>query len=142
MAGNSNAGRKTKLTEELIEEIYNYISNGLSNIDSCIMCNIAETTFYDWLKRGRNDTESQNDTIYAEFSKAIKKAEIQFKETHINNIQKASKGGSWQASAWLMERKHFKEWGNKQHIDHGGSVEVQIDTIQIPERNLKGKDDD
>ena len=111
MAGNENSGRKTLLTEELIKELCKAKESGLSNLACCDYVGINETTLYEYLNRGEADAKMGEETIYAKFSKEFKKSISKFKAYHINLIQQASKKGSWQGSAWLLERAYPKEFG-------------------------------
>ena len=105
-----------KISDEKIKEICDWISNGNSNIDAAILSDISEFTFYEWKKRGKKDIKNKVDTEYSKFSKSLKKAEIEFKNYHVFNIQKQS-DKNWPASALLLERKYFNEYGKKEKIE-------------------------
>lgn len=79
------------------KEICAHIAGGLSRNDAIILSDITVETFYQWMKK-------------PEFSEAIRKAEVQFKGYHLNNIAEHAKK-TWQASAWILERKFFNEFG-------------------------------
>ena len=83
-----------KYSPELVSEICGYIAEGSTNADAAQMAGISEKTLYEWCKK-------------SEFSKAIKKALLDFKRTHVSAI-----AGSrhWQARAWLLERKFPDEF--------------------------------
>ncbi len=111
------AGRKTKISKELIDEICTYKENGLSDKDVCDMVGIDQSTFCRWLKEAEtgidgNDSSkpAANLELKKELSEEIKKAKVAFKAYHIQNINKASKK-NWQASAWVLERFYPKEFG-------------------------------
>lgn len=104
-----------KLNKELIKELCKYISNGLSQKDSCCLCDIDESTFYIWKKKAEGQTKG----LYFEFIQSLKKATARHKAWHISNIRKASEK-NWTASAWILERKYFKEFGRKQALEHMG----------------------
>jgi hypothetical protein len=96
-----------KLSEEMIAELCKWIGMGLSNLDACRLCNIHEATFYRWLKNGNGARPTRMERKLCE---SLKKAEAQFKATHVANILKHAKDGAWQASAWMLERKQPKEY--------------------------------
>jgi transposase len=108
--------RKPKLTPELIKEFCTCISNGLTNKDACMICDISEVTLYDWINK------AENGGLYAELTKSMKKAEAQFKAFHLQNVTKAGKT-SWQASAWMLERKFKREFGRFENAGSGEGVE-------------------
>ena len=114
MAGNENSGRKTLLTEELIKELCKAKESGLSNLACCDYVGIDEMTLYQFLRKGEaKELEgfTPENSIYVKFMKEFKKSISKFKAYHINLIQQASKKGSWQGSAWLLERAYPKEFG-------------------------------
>ena len=62
----------------------------------------------------------------AEFDTAILAAEAEFIDSQIANIRMASKT-SWQASAWLLERKFPSEFSQPQVQLHHGVVKVEFE---------------
>ena len=79
------------------------MAKGFTNRDAATMAGIHEDTFYDWMKK------------FPDFSESIKKTEILRKLTLIGNIFKASET-EWQAAAWYLERTYRKEFGRKTRI--------------------------
>jgi hypothetical protein len=112
-----------KLNEEMIEKARKYISEGHYANVVCNFMGIGETAYYDYLKKGKADEEEGKDTIFSKFSKAIKEAESTAEMRHLQNILKTADDGTWQASAWYLERKHKNRWSLKQEIEH------QVDQI-------------
>jgi hypothetical protein len=108
--------RKPKLTPELIKEFCSYVANGLTNKDACMLCDIDESTFYGWINK------EARGGLYVELIKSIKKAEGKFKAFHLQNVTKAGKT-SWQASAWMLERKFKREFGRFDNTASGEGVE-------------------
>ncbi len=121
-------GRPLSLTKEVIAELCTYIENGNTQKDAILMCGFTETTLYDWLKKARANEEAGVESIYTELSKSLKKSESRFKAYHIQQIHKASKT-TWQASAWLLERKYPKEYAK---VDRT-SVIMEDDNGQLGE---------
>ena len=101
--------RPTKLTDELQEAICQRVSNSESPAAAAQACGIAESTHYDWMKRG-----SLGDSPYSEYSEAIKKAQAEAESSHVANIQKAGADGKWQASAWWLERTMPEKYGKRE----------------------------
>ncbi len=104
------AGRKSKLTPELQKKFCAYVSGGLTKKGAADAVCISETALYDWLQRGQKDEDAGKDTVYSEFLESVKKAEADFKLTHIRTIQEAS-ADDWKAAAWLLERCYRNEYG-------------------------------
>lgn len=114
MAGNHNSGRKTILDDKLIKAICEAKESGLSNIACCDYVGIDELTLYQFIRKGEErerNGETEETSIYVKFIKEFKKSTAKFKAYHIGLIQQASKKGSWQGSAWLLERSFPKEFG-------------------------------
>ena len=80
---------------------------------SCRLAGISDSIFYKWKARG----EKENEGVYLQFLQASLKASEQFKQTNINIIQAAAKDGTWQAAAWLLERKHPEEFGRRDRMN-------------------------
>lgn len=129
--------RPTDLTEEIYNRIVDSVRNGNSFKDACLLAGVAEKTGREWLGRGRETRCDRPSTpLYASFATDIKRAELEFKEEAIASIRKAAKGWkstrikttqkdngeldeqlieetrySWQAAAWLLERKYPHDFG-------------------------------
>ncbi len=119
------AGRKSKYTPELVQNIIKVISLGLCNKSACEYVDISEETFYQWIKE------------YPEFGESIKRARTANKAALLAKIQKAGEK-SWQAYAWLLERSYPQEFGSlvRQQIS-GGLNEYSKDDITELERKAE-----
>ena len=125
--------RPTKLTPDLIQEVCNWLKLGYYQEDAATMAGISSSTFYDWMRRaeGQKALESVDSPLpdspdaeivevvdmYLEFSEAVKKARAEAEGAHIRNIRKAADNGTWQASAWFLERSFPKKWGKRSTLD-------------------------
>jgi transposase len=106
-------GRGSVRTEETRDKICKAIELGATYKLACFYAGISEATFYDWKA---NDLE---------FLEAIHIAEGKGAVNHLVNITRASKGvqnpdgdgyiltPSWQASAWILERRYPDEYGRR-----------------------------
>lgn len=105
---------KTKLTDQLIDELTTYIENGMNNRDSASMCLITEDTLYRWLREAdevdENGKPLKQYTMQRKLKRAMQKSQAAFKAFHVQNIINASKK-NWQASAWMLERRFPDEYG-------------------------------
>ena len=133
-------GRKTKLTPEIQDTICNWLKLGYYQEDAAVMAGIAPSTFYDWLKKGAEEDSKQEQIkalgsgdsplpainedsdielvyIYSEFSEAVARARAEAEGAHIKNIRRAADNGTWQASAWFLERSFPKKWGKRSTLD-------------------------
>ena len=85
-------------TQEQKKRVLDGLATGLTIVDSCTYAGIGETTFYDLVKRD------------PKFSEDVQKAKIALKAKALQKITKAGEK-SWQAYAWILERKFKQEFG-------------------------------
>lgn len=104
----NKTGRRSKITPELIDRICGHIANGAFFRNAVALCGVGASTAYDWLKRG----ESEAGGLHSAFVEAKKRADASFEQRHIAGINDHS-NLSWQASAWMLERRFPERWGRK-----------------------------
>lgn len=97
---------------------------------------IGERTFYTWMERGAADEEP-----YAQFRQAIKEAEAQAEVRNMALIQQAAQAGTWQASAWYLERRYPSRYGRRERLEHSGPEGGPITLRGIAEMMGVGEDD-
>lgn len=139
--------RKTKLTKDLQDRIVMAISAGNFAKVAAEMVGIGETTFYRWMEEG---AEPNGRKLYREFRESVKRAEAQAEVANVARIRQAADGGTWQAAAWYLERKHSERWGRKDKIaqeisgPNGGSVAISLDEARKAVLDFlnEGKDDE
>lgn len=125
------AGRPTKLDDELQAQICKYIENGNTYERSCRMCDICDKTFANW----RNWGKKQRKGKYFLFLQAIKKAREKFIAYHVSVINKAT-ATNWQASAWMLERTQYKEFGRKDNHNISGTMSINASIKQMSDEEL------
>lgn len=132
-------GRRTKLTPELIENAAKLIAGG--NYASTVfqMLGIGESTWYEWLQRGR---EGKRKSIYTEFAEAIKKAEVAAELRAVSGIMAAGRR-NWTAYAWYLERKFPDRWGQKTKVQQeisgpeGKPIQMEVDLSRLSDKELR-----
>jgi len=116
---------KLKLTDDRRHKICLAIEAGNYNVVAAQACGVGETTFYRWMREGEEATSGAK----REFWMAVKDAEAKAETSNVEIIKKAAIT-SWQAAAWLLERKHFDRWGRKDRQEHvgkdGGPLEISF----------------
>ena len=105
---------KLKLTPERQQKIITLLRSGNSRDCAMLAAGVSRTSFYRWMARGREAKSG----VYRDFWDSIEKAESEAEAFHVANIAMAAKQGTWQASAWWLERVRSERYGKKQSIAH------------------------
>lgn len=100
------AGRPTKLTRVVCERIALLIRSGNTVEVAAAAAGISEASFFAWMDRG----EEADTGIYREFYDAIEQARAESEALQVERISRAANNGSWQAAAWLLERRYSERW--------------------------------
>lgn len=115
------AGRRTKLSDDVITEAAKLIATGNTQTTACAYLGITMQTWINWMKKGEDGVSP-----YVEFFDAIKKAEAKAKVLCVGRIISAAQQ-SWQAAAWWLERRYPEEFGRRDNAppkDDGGLEKV------------------
>ncbi len=76
--------RPTKLSDKTQKQLVNLIETGVPITDACSFVGIANSTYYDWVRRGID-----GDPAYSEFSDAVSRAREAAKVTAIGTLRSA-----------------------------------------------------
>lgn len=123
-------GRPSKLTPETCKAIVDGITIGMPYHAAAQAAGITYETFNNWMNRGKKAKSGR----YFQFFQDIKEAESRGIRNNLILITKAAKEGSWQASAWILERRHPEDFGRREKVNmnadmkHSGGV-----TVYLPE---------
>ena len=127
--------------KELINKFIECISLSLNVEQSCQACGINKSTIYDYINKAEDEIKKAKEEDreieeslkkYVDFYNELKKAEMSFVTRNVAIIQKASAKGSWQASAWLLERRLPKMFAlRKEDEETNGKEKVNI-VIDVP----------
>lgn len=121
------AGRKLKLTNELIDEACKLLKIGNYICTTCDYLGVSEHTWFIWFNKGMDIANSinknkditmklsVNDGLYYQFFQSIKKAQAESIVRSLAIIEKASKT-TWQAAAWKLERTNQNLFSIKQQV--------------------------
>lgn len=128
-------GRKSKLTYELINELETLIKEGYTNQDCCAVLDVSEASFYGWINRAEEISQSEDELaksenqIYLELVKTLKRADTQRKNDLKAKIERHG-NKQWQALAWLLERGYPHEFGRlEQATKDDTPLQVQLVTL-------------
>lgn len=120
-------GRPTKFTPETRERIITALRAGNYRETACQYAGIGYSTLRTWMIRAEDPDAPPE---YQEFLEAVERAEAEAEVMDIALIRQAAQGGTWQAAAWIRERKNPERWGRRerQQVEltgaDGGPVQV------------------
>ncbi len=100
--------RPTKLTPEVADTIIDAIRDGGFAVTAAHRAGISEQTYYAWCKRGLSGEQP-----FAEFLERLKRAGAEAQASLLGLIRHAAERGTWQAAAWILERRWPTDWGRQ-----------------------------
>ena len=106
-------GRPSKLTEQRRRTIAGALRAGATWDIACRLAKVHRSTAHRWAAKGRTAKSGE----YRDFYDEVKHAEAVSAVQSLQTIQAASKDGTWQAAAWLLERRHGYRRDATFHID-------------------------
>ena len=116
-------GRFTILTDDLTSKMYEILKWGLPVSYTCDYFGITRMSFSNWMKRGEEDYNLDDDTVYARFFYNIKKAQAEYVLNAMVDIKSGRNG--WQGQAWWLERTR-KDFMPRQELQAGEDGKVQV----------------
>lgn len=112
-------GRPTKYNAVVVEAIVSALKAGATYEHAAAAGGVSYQTFNEWRKD------------LPEFSEAIKAAEGEAARLLLGKIQAAASDGTWQAAAWILERRWPEQYGRqvRAQVDHGGQIKIRIERV-------------
>jgi len=116
-----------KLNPETQSRIIESLKKGHTYDTAAAHADIGISTLYRWLHDGKRARSGK----YRDFWEAVKKAESEAKGELVE-IVKAQSMKSWQAAAWLLERRHPDEFGrhDRHKVEHTGHIKHDIEAVK------------
>lgn len=106
-------GRPSKFTNEIKDNICEYIAQGNYLDTACRLAGVDYSTFRGWMVKGEHEGKGE----YFEFLRQVRLAEAQAESERVRLILQAGRLDDWKANAWYLERKYPERWGKKDHIE-------------------------
>lgn len=127
----------SKLTPEAQRRIYQAIRAGNYKEVACQFAGISGTTLRNWVNKGRQSEAKGNDNcVYYHFLKGLEEAEAEAEVRNVAIVQRAAEK-QWQASAWMLERRHPDRWSRNDKHRLEVKAEVEVDDRSSRDK-LKG----
>ncbi len=127
------AGRSTKLTGKIQEEILKAIRAGSFFEIACRWSGIHPATGWEWLARGEDKEPKgrRKSKKYAEFAEAVRKAEAELELALIMAWRKHLPDSA-AAPAEFLKRRFPQRWGAPDRLELGGKDGKPIEVAEIP----------
>lgn len=106
--------RPTKYTRARAATICEAIKDGNTRKVAAALAGIGESTMFDWMAR------------FQSFRTAIEKAEAEAEAAHVANVKREADDGTWQASAWWLERRRRDDWGKRVTLDLADEIRDMV----------------
>ena len=104
MALHLGEGRPSKFTPERVEAILDALRGGCSRMAAASAGGIHYDTLHDWLAKN------------PEFLREVEKAESLAEANYTAVVFKAA-ATNWQAAAWWLERRRFRDYARRDRVD-------------------------
>ena len=124
--GTVSMARRSKFNAEARRRIIQAIQTGCTYELAAQYAGISRGTLWLWLQKG----EQQKSGAYRTFLNEFKKAEARCCVGSLAVIQKAAQDGTWQAAAFLLERRFGY------HKDGPPPVQITIDADAVDVRSI------
>lgn len=113
----SRRGRRTTLTPGVIALVKIHFPTCMWQETFCNLIGVPRRTFSHWLRRGlKEHTERESgkepgeeELLYIALYESVLAARAEYESKNIAAIQAAT-SESWQAAAWLLERRYPERW--------------------------------
>lgn len=126
-------GRRDLLTNypEKIDAFLSAVRLGMSIKSACDYADISEEAFFYWQREGDKELAAGREKgKHAQFLKRYKKAKAEFQARHMARITQAADDGTWQASAWLLERRCPEEFAQRNDINMADSKVIVVSNVK------------
>ncbi len=110
---------------EKIDRLIEYLRQGHSVETCCNRAGITKKTFYKWHEEAR----AGKSEAHINFSRRVDESVADFEMGLINSIVATGKAGTWQALAWVLERRRPETWSRQDHLKVTQQVDGQVDNI-------------
>lgn len=142
-------GPRAKLNEEITSRMVSALGSGSYREQAARYAGIGMTTMYRYLEKGEADEAEDKQSPEREFRERVLGAEADAEIRAVGLIRQAAQGRpesrrvlddgtvlttpaqppTWQAAAWLLERKHPDRWGRRSRLDVDANVTADIEVV-------------
>ena len=126
----------------LMARVVMHARRGRSKTDCFKLVGIHADTGFAWLKYGREHADSEPRDLRVRLFRAMERAVALFSADQLLMIEAAAQSqapNTWQAAAWLLERRNPKEWGKKDQttIEAGDKPLLQLNQVVLVDSDAR-----
>lgn len=115
---------KTKLNEQLIQDMASKLRKGLPISSCCDLLGITTMSHSNWMSQGELDYDADVESLFSSYFYTIKKSRAEFEEAALEDIRSGRPG--WQGCAWVLERTNQKYMPKQEIVAEEGKVQVVL----------------
>lgn len=142
MAGKKQ-GRPTLLDDDRRDRITEALRNGAYIDHAAQAAGISTSTYHGWMERGRTERDRRraglepddHEAPYLDFLESVERAQSEAAVDLLGEIANHARNGTWQAAAWILERKFPRQWGRFDRTEHtgpeGGPMRLDVSTEDL-----------
>ena len=119
---------KLKLNTEVETKICDLLRKGNHRVNCAYGAGIDDTTFYYWLRRGKQDMSEGKETVYSHFFKAVESVEAELQQELIDIwITSAKNNKDYKSISTFLARRFSKTWGISETVKVSGDNESPLE---------------
>jgi transposase len=100
---------RPRLTPEIADQLVSLLRAGSYVEVACETAGVPRRTFYDWWRRGDPGGDDPAFAGLRRFRRRVEQAKSEAESRQVAIIAQAARE-SWQAAAWLLERRYPERW--------------------------------
>lgn len=142
--------RPTLLTPDRVRRITELVAAGNDQETAALAAGISKSTHFAWMARGRIEADrlaanprlkvKASEAPFVEYLEAVQKARAEAEARLVLLVAKAAQEPkTWQAAAWLLERRDPQRWGRVTRTEltgKGGGPVKQETTTTLSDADL------
>lgn len=123
-----------KLNQGMIGALSEYIRKGNYACVACALCDIQESTYYNWLTQAEKDNQNGLETLFTTLMESVKRAEADAEALMVQTARDAAveKKDGYLAIT-VNERRHPDRWGRKDRtrVDINERKSITITHVEV-----------
>ena len=152
------SGRKTKLDDDMIDQICELVKLQLSWSQIASIVGIDPKTLRNWRERGSQETKKRGDKIYRRLVDAVNRADAEMYEESVKVLRNAIRGGekvlnkevilekgipvrtkitekelapNYKAAVEWLSRRHPESWGRYETLRIESDMRLEIESLGL-----------